>query len=192
MVELCGTYPGYGFCQNKGYPTPEHKRLLQPSRAVACPSAELTRPWPSWHSGGDAPGAASAISVNGWPPATSRRPGCASSARNVRTRGRRDRRRRRGRRRPGLRRGAHTPRRSGLAAESLVPSKLRRMWQCAMEYCDSQPHRPGAGADRRRHRRSGRVGARDRDRCTSAPSRSPTDRDRPPPPIDNRQSTLDN
>ena len=29
MVELCERYPGYGFCHNKGYPTPEHKRLLQ-------------------------------------------------------------------------------------------------------------------------------------------------------------------
>ena len=29
MVELCAQYPGYNFCQNKGYPTPEHKRLLQ-------------------------------------------------------------------------------------------------------------------------------------------------------------------
>jgi ribonuclease HII len=29
MVEMCARYPGYGFCQNKGYPTPEHKRLLQ-------------------------------------------------------------------------------------------------------------------------------------------------------------------
>ena len=29
MDELCGQYPGYGFCRNKGYPTPEHKRLLQ-------------------------------------------------------------------------------------------------------------------------------------------------------------------
>jgi ribonuclease HII len=28
MVELCDRYPGYNFCQNKGYPTPEHKRLL--------------------------------------------------------------------------------------------------------------------------------------------------------------------
>lgn len=28
MVELCERYPGYNFCQNKGYPTPEHKRLL--------------------------------------------------------------------------------------------------------------------------------------------------------------------
>lgn len=28
MVELCGRYPGYGLCQHKGYPTPEHKRLL--------------------------------------------------------------------------------------------------------------------------------------------------------------------
>ena len=29
MDELCEQYPGYNFCQNKGYPTPEHKRLLQ-------------------------------------------------------------------------------------------------------------------------------------------------------------------
>lgn len=29
MDELCAKYPGYNFCQNKGYPTPEHKRLLQ-------------------------------------------------------------------------------------------------------------------------------------------------------------------
>ena len=25
----------------------------------------------------------------------------------------------------------------GLAAESLTPTKLRRMWQCAVDYCDS-------------------------------------------------------
>ncbi len=25
----------------------------------------------------------------------------------------------------------------GLAAESLKPAKLRRMWQCAMDYCDA-------------------------------------------------------
>ena len=25
----------------------------------------------------------------------------------------------------------------GLAAESLAPSKLRRMWQCAMEHCET-------------------------------------------------------
>ncbi|MBA4180384.1 MAG: ribonuclease HII [Anaerolinea sp.] len=29
MDDLCAQYPGYNFCQNKGYPTPEHKRLLQ-------------------------------------------------------------------------------------------------------------------------------------------------------------------
>ena len=29
MDELCGRYPGYGFCQNKGYPTPDHRRQLQ-------------------------------------------------------------------------------------------------------------------------------------------------------------------
>lgn len=28
MTEFCERYPGYGFCQNKGYPTPEHKRRL--------------------------------------------------------------------------------------------------------------------------------------------------------------------
>ena len=28
MVEMCAKYPGYGFCHNRGYPTPEHKRLL--------------------------------------------------------------------------------------------------------------------------------------------------------------------
>ncbi|MCE7929241.1 MAG: ribonuclease HII [Dehalococcoidia bacterium] len=28
MDELCEEYPGYGFCRNKGYPTPEHRRLL--------------------------------------------------------------------------------------------------------------------------------------------------------------------
>ncbi|MCC7363475.1 MAG: ribonuclease HII [Dehalococcoidia bacterium] len=28
MDELCDRFPGYGFCHNKGYPTPEHKRLL--------------------------------------------------------------------------------------------------------------------------------------------------------------------
>lgn len=28
MNEMCEKYPGYGFCHNKGYPTPEHKRLL--------------------------------------------------------------------------------------------------------------------------------------------------------------------
>lgn len=29
MDEMCDRYPGYGFCHNKGYPTPEHKRLLR-------------------------------------------------------------------------------------------------------------------------------------------------------------------
>lgn len=29
LVQLCEQYPGYGLCRNKGYPTPEHKRLLQ-------------------------------------------------------------------------------------------------------------------------------------------------------------------
>ncbi len=29
MAELCDQYPGYKFCQHKGYSTPEHKRLLR-------------------------------------------------------------------------------------------------------------------------------------------------------------------
>ena len=29
MQELCAQYPGYLLCQNKGYGTPEHKRLLR-------------------------------------------------------------------------------------------------------------------------------------------------------------------
>jgi ribonuclease HII len=28
MVEACAIYPGFGFCQNKGYGTPDHKRAL--------------------------------------------------------------------------------------------------------------------------------------------------------------------
>jgi ribonuclease HII len=51
MDELCGKFPGYGFCRNKGYPTPEHKRLLQvlgPSpvhRRSYAPVAQLTFRW---------------------------------------------------------------------------------------------------------------------------------------------------
>jgi ribonuclease HII len=29
MVEMCARYPGYGFCHNKGYPTPEHRAILR-------------------------------------------------------------------------------------------------------------------------------------------------------------------
>ena len=29
MVRMCERYHGYNFCRNKGYPTPEHKRLLR-------------------------------------------------------------------------------------------------------------------------------------------------------------------
>jgi ribonuclease HII len=29
MTQLCDEYPGYKFCQHKGYSTPEHKRLLR-------------------------------------------------------------------------------------------------------------------------------------------------------------------
>src|SRR5689334_23750953 len=32
MVELCARYPGYNLCQNKGYPTPEHKRDRKSTR----------------------------------------------------------------------------------------------------------------------------------------------------------------
>ena len=35
MDRLCEQYPGYGFCHNKGYPTPEHKALLL--RRGPCP-----------------------------------------------------------------------------------------------------------------------------------------------------------
>ena len=35
MVAMCERYHGYNFCQNKGYPTPEHKRLLR--ERGACP-----------------------------------------------------------------------------------------------------------------------------------------------------------
>jgi ribonuclease HII len=51
MVELCERYPGYGFCQNKGYPTPEHKRRLQvkgPSevhRRSYAPVAQFSFSW---------------------------------------------------------------------------------------------------------------------------------------------------
>ena len=34
MVELDATYPGYGFAHHKGYPTPEHCRLLAQKGAV--------------------------------------------------------------------------------------------------------------------------------------------------------------
>ena len=27
--QMCARYPGYNFCQNKGYPTPQHKQLLR-------------------------------------------------------------------------------------------------------------------------------------------------------------------
>jgi putative endonuclease len=32
----------------------------------------------------------------------------------------------------------------GAAAETLTPAKLRRMWQCAMEYCEREGHSPEA------------------------------------------------
>lgn len=51
MNDLCAQYPGYGFCKHKGYPTPEHKRLLQergPSpihRRSYAPVAQLAFRW---------------------------------------------------------------------------------------------------------------------------------------------------
>lgn len=51
MVELCDTYPGYLFCKHKGYPTPEHKRLLRElgpcpiHRRSFAPVAQFNLPW---------------------------------------------------------------------------------------------------------------------------------------------------
>lgn len=51
MQELCERYPGYHLCKNKGYPTPEHKRLLRqrgPSpihRRSYAPVAQVCFPW---------------------------------------------------------------------------------------------------------------------------------------------------
>jgi ribonuclease HII len=51
MTELCERYPGYKFCQHKGYSTPEHKRLLRelgPSpihRTSYAPVAQYTFDW---------------------------------------------------------------------------------------------------------------------------------------------------
>lgn len=51
MHQLCELYPGYNLCRNKGYPTPEHKRLLQergPSpihRTSYAPVAQYTFRW---------------------------------------------------------------------------------------------------------------------------------------------------
>ncbi len=51
MVEYCERYSGYSFCRNKGYPTPEHKRLLQKRgpceihRRSYAPVAQLNFAW---------------------------------------------------------------------------------------------------------------------------------------------------
>jgi ribonuclease HII len=51
MVELCTRYPGYGFCHNRGYPTPEHRQRLAergPSpahRKSYAPVAQFSLPW---------------------------------------------------------------------------------------------------------------------------------------------------
>jgi ribonuclease HII len=51
MSEMCDTYPGYGFCHNKGYATPEHKRALRElgpciiHRKSFAPVAQMSFPW---------------------------------------------------------------------------------------------------------------------------------------------------
>ena len=51
MVEYCERYRGYAFCRNKGYPTPEHKRLLRQRgpceihRRSYAPVAQLNFDW---------------------------------------------------------------------------------------------------------------------------------------------------
>ena len=51
MVEMCAQYHGYGFCRHKGYPTPEHKMLLQQRgpcpihRRSFAPVAQFNLPW---------------------------------------------------------------------------------------------------------------------------------------------------
>ena len=51
MVEMCAQYHGYGFCRHKGYPTPEHKMLLQRRgpcpihRRSFAPVAQFNLPW---------------------------------------------------------------------------------------------------------------------------------------------------
>ena len=61
MVELCARYPGYGLCQHKGDPTPEHKRLLLrrgPSpvhRLSFAPVAQFGLPFAFDLQAGDAP-----------------------------------------------------------------------------------------------------------------------------------------
>lgn len=51
MKRLCDEYPGYKFCQHKGYSTPEHKRLLRElgpcpiHRTSYAPVAQYTFDW---------------------------------------------------------------------------------------------------------------------------------------------------
>jgi ribonuclease HII len=51
MVELDAEYPGWGFARHKGYPTPEHRRLLEERgplpihRRSYAPVAQLSLPW---------------------------------------------------------------------------------------------------------------------------------------------------
>lgn len=51
MVELAAKYPEWGFERHKGYPTPEHRRLLQERgplpihRRSYAPVAQLSLPW---------------------------------------------------------------------------------------------------------------------------------------------------
>ncbi len=51
MTEMCDRYPGYGFCHNKGYATPEHKRAIRElgpceiHRKTWAPIAQFALPW---------------------------------------------------------------------------------------------------------------------------------------------------
>ncbi|HEX6030107.1 MAG TPA: ribonuclease HII [Tepidiformaceae bacterium] len=51
MSELCDRYPGYGFCHNKGYGTPEHKKAIRDlgpceiHRKTWAPIAQFALPW---------------------------------------------------------------------------------------------------------------------------------------------------
>jgi ribonuclease HII len=51
MSELCDVYPGYGFCHNKGYGTPDHKKAIRElgpceiHRKTWAPIAQFALPW---------------------------------------------------------------------------------------------------------------------------------------------------
>jgi ribonuclease HII len=51
MDEMCDVHPGYGFCHNKGYATPDHKKALRElgpceiHRKTWAPIAQYALPW---------------------------------------------------------------------------------------------------------------------------------------------------